>query len=34
MRVELARYRALLADVDEGSRSLVMGGAIARVLSL
>jgi hypothetical protein len=34
MRVELARYRAILADLDEGSRGLVMGGAIARVLRL
>lgn len=34
MHVELARYRALLTDVDEESRGLVMGGAIARVLSL
>jgi hypothetical protein len=34
MHVELARYRALLAHVDERSRSLVMGGSIARLLGL
>jgi predicted TIM-barrel fold metal-dependent hydrolase len=34
MHVELARYRALLADLDETSRTLVMGGAVARLLGL
>jgi predicted TIM-barrel fold metal-dependent hydrolase len=32
MHVELARYRALLAELDERNRGLVMGGAIARLL--
>jgi hypothetical protein len=30
--VELARYRALLKDLDEAERDLVMGGNIARIL--
>jgi hypothetical protein len=32
MHVELARYRALLKDLDEAERDLVMGGNIARIL--
>jgi predicted TIM-barrel fold metal-dependent hydrolase len=34
MHVELARYRALLRDLTEGDRALVMGGSIARVLGV
>lgn len=34
MHVELARYRALLSHIDERSRGLVMGGAIARLVGL
>ena len=32
MHVELARYEALLKDLDEDERSLVMGGSLARIL--
>jgi len=32
LHVELARYRALLAGLDERSRDLVLGGAMARLL--
>ncbi len=34
MHVELARYEALLRDLDEADRALVMGGSIARVLGV
>ncbi len=34
MHVELARYRALLRDLDRQPRDMVMGGSIARVLDL
>ncbi|MFO8007952.1 MAG: amidohydrolase family protein [Candidatus Brocadiia bacterium] len=34
MHVELARYRALLRDLDEDARALVLGGSIAGVLGV
>ncbi len=33
MRVELAKYEALLRDLPEGERELVMGGNILRILN-
>ncbi len=34
MHVELARYRALLRDLDDRDRDMVMGGSIAAVLGI